>query len=326
MWFFGNSVARVHYFAAIALLNGVSMLGIDQQIALCGKGGEWHGRRPGQGLSCLGPCTCSADITGLGRLVFVWQQRMYHTNDELIAAMHGRQPRNGTIRIQRGDAVLVNMGLDDIVSLAKYASGKRRIRGGSAPTLAQYLARWQQALATEAPRLADAMSVAQNSGRAAFWRTSTPVCHEPTFRTHWGFLTGPRRHLPVPQRSSEVAASDPFNWTTVNDLLAHSDASVVEQLHARDVPVVDMAQIDRSVVPTLSGPSSVRVTTLCRQPLSLTHPRAAARFACRCSAYKGDHTNLHPDPRLAFEQVKQMFLQMSASCMKRGMQLASHNK
>ena len=372
LWFFGNSVARVHYFAALALLNGEDSKGIDEQIALCGKGGEWRGRRPGQGLSCLGPCMCSSDIAGgRGRLVFVWQQRMYHPTDELARALSSSASdignrRNGTaIRIEAGDAVIVNIGLDDIVSLAKYASGKRRAkerhRDGSAWTLVDYLQKWQAELANNAPGLASGMAAAWRQRRAAFWRTSTPVCHAPAYRTHWGLLTGPRALLsdssdgqaaaslsnatlqqghraPASTSRSRSGISSSISgreaWavesTTVNDLLAHSDASVAEEMQARRVPILEIAHIDRSAVVSAAGtscgiaPAAARAPAApAAEPAASTASASAAagstaasstRFACRCSGYNADHTNLHPNPQVALEQVRQMLAAMSTEC------------
>ena len=61
IWFLGNSVSRIHYFAALALLNGDAAASIDEQVTLCGRGGAWGGRRPGQGSAA-----CAQAIAGLG--------------------------------------------------------------------------------------------------------------------------------------------------------------------------------------------------------------------------------------------------------------------
>lgn len=400
LWMVGNSVMRMHFFAALALLNGDTFVGIDEQIKQCGRGGESRGRRPGQGLSCLGPCRCSADIDGgRGRVVFVWQQRLFHMGDEFVLALNragtggsstslrrgapGTRGENATpamkrlagLQIQPGDAVIANMGLDDIVTLAKYSFGKRRPKptdrhaDGSAWTLTDYLERWRQSVADGAPALATSMAAAWQSGRAAFWRSSTPVCHAPGYRTHWGMLTGPRAHLPQPSISSSGDSDAPSTQgggpahgpapplleesTTVNDLLAHSDASVAESMTARGVPALDLTAIDRAAATRVqtalaaqalqtpradgkgqtaqgdgqiaghqasSGPE-IRETpgTPCDLPGldSGDRSRGATRFACRCAGYQADPTHLHPHPAVAAEQVRQMLKSMAFTCAAR---------
>ena len=121
LWFVGNSVSRIHFFAALAMLSGErEQKSISDQIDLCGRGGEWRGRRPGQGVSCLGPCSCSATVPGGGRLAFVWQQRTF---DRVIGpALLGRV---GSIPIRAGDVVFLNAGLDNVVDMAKRSYTKK---------------------------------------------------------------------------------------------------------------------------------------------------------------------------------------------------------
>lgn len=111
IWFVGNSVSRIHFFAALASLSGDGeQKSLAEQINMCGRGGEWRGRRPGQGTSCLGPCSCSAVLPGGGRLSFVWQQRTF---DKVIGpALLGEV---ASIPIRAGDVVFINAGLDNVV-------------------------------------------------------------------------------------------------------------------------------------------------------------------------------------------------------------------
>ena len=182
LWLLGNSVARIHYFAALSLLNGVAAKGIEEQIAMCGKGGEWRGRRPGQGQSCLGPCSCSESVAGGGRLVFMWQQRLYHHSDELMIALNSTAGTSkstsklrSALQIADGDAVLFNTGLDDVQSLAKRATGKRRAAALLNRSFADWKSGWRRSLEDSAPQVAAKMQAAWQRGRPTFWRTSTPV-------------------------------------------------------------------------------------------------------------------------------------------------------
>ena len=97
---------------------------IEEQQALCGKGGEWRGRRPGQGLSGLGPCSCSADVPGGGRLGFVWQQQVF--DPVLGSVLAGAYPK---IQTRPGDLLVLNAGLDPILDLFKRGFGKKKSRG-----------------------------------------------------------------------------------------------------------------------------------------------------------------------------------------------------
>ena len=192
LWFLGNSVSRIHFFAALAMLSGEGEpKQIEEQVRMCGKGGEWRGRRPGQGVSCLGPCACSATVPGGGRLAFVWQQRTF---DKMLGpALLGELALSG-LRVQAGDLVFFNAGLDNVVDCAKKAFTKKTkaIRLGQlvGDNLTRHAAtqkvKWNESLQEDAPRLARALAAAQHMGRRVFWRSSSPVCFEPDHKTNWG--------------------------------------------------------------------------------------------------------------------------------------------
>jgi hypothetical protein len=123
IWYVGNSVSRIHYFATLALLRGDGvMTSIDEQIAQCGRGGEWRGARPGQGTSCLGPCSCASNVSvndeghpyNVHTVGFVWQQRLF--DDALPSLLAGSFTQ---VPIRPGDLVVLNAGLDDLVHTAK---------------------------------------------------------------------------------------------------------------------------------------------------------------------------------------------------------------
>lgn len=309
LWFFGNSVSRIHYFALLALLSGGTAKSIEEQVAMCGRGGEWHGRRPGQGVSCLGPCSCFANVPG-GRLAFVWQQRLYHTADELITGLNGmRHHANATINIRRGDLILVNAGLDDVTQLAKRASGKKRTLGPDGKRLpanfTYFHARWLANLNSAAPRLAEAMTVAWRRGRPVFWRSSTPVCHTPN-HNQWGLPTGPG----LPEAN-------------VNDLLTRSDGRLRAEMVSRGVPVIDTEDIDREAIPpcpagtggATTATSSTTITTATTAIVSATTSTVStASSSCRCQGYLADHTNIHPAPLVASKQIRLMLRLMSDAC------------
>ena len=295
LWLFGNSVTRVHFFAALALLNGGRLKGIEEQKVLCGRGGESHGRRPGQGVSCLGPCSCSVQLSHGGFLTFVWHQRMHHPEDELVRALtrddhedSAPSSRNDTslrtLRIRAGDAVLINVGLDDIVQLSKKSFGKKRttVKGN----LSYFSALWRHgSLGIGAPRLAAAMAAARQRGRAVFWRSSTPICHPNSFITGWGLVSGPA----------------PGGNLSVNGLLAESDETVAVAMKRQRVPVIPIDEIDH-----VSASACTSRTATSSSQSSL----------CQCASYLSDHTRIHPDPGQAREQVVGLFRAMQASCKK----------
>ena len=330
LWLFGNSVARIHFFALVALLNGHTYKGIALQIEQCGRGGAWKGRRPGQGISCLGPCHCSEAIIGGGRIVFVWQQRLHHETDDLIRALDGKAKTGDAIRFLPGDVVIVNTGLDDVATMGKYISGKRRTRSqapfnqSSESSLAYWRQRWASSLELNAPALAAAMARCRDRfGVATFWRTSTPVCHGESYTTHWGLRAGkyvtavdvgtgaamPRtqsgaaeqtRAKHVKRIASEAAhetsnpmETDLHGLQTVNGLLAYGDGRVREHMEIFGVPVIDMELIDAAA-------------GLCFERASLP--------VCRCRGYHADMTNIHPDPELAHQQIRLLLNVVSDMC------------
>lgn len=267
IWFVGNSVMRVHFFATAALLGGagISNVSKDEQIAQCGKGGVWGGRRPGQGHSCQGPCTCSV-ATPRGRVAFVWQQKVFDAT--LPATLGGA---HASTSIAPGDFVFLNAGLDDAVNALKLAFSKkgRLVRGPRGEpgyytgNWTYFRQRWRDELAVAATSMARTLADARRRGVRAFWRSSTPLCQPPANRVTWGGLS----------------------TAEVNAMVNHSDALASRALSAAGLAPLDMRAADVQ----LNG---------CRRH----EGNETAVVGCRCRGYT-DSTRLHPGPELASRQV-----------------------
>eukprot|EP00966_Prymnesium_polylepis_P004721 108594-Prymnesium_polylepis.1 len=70
-----------------------------------------------------------------------------------------------------------------------------------------------------------------------------------------------------------------------------------------------MEQVDRAAIPRCNAPDSAAQ----RQPLADGTGDPGA-FGCRCRGYLADHTNIHPSPAVAGEQIRELFRQMSVTC------------
>ena len=315
IWFMGNSVSRIHFFAALAMLSGEGeQKSLSDQIQMCGRGGEWKGRRPGQGVSCLGPCACSATLPGGGRLAFVWQQRTF---DKVIGpALRGEIGLDGNT-IKAFDIVFVNVGLDNVVDTAKKSYTKKNVAIRMGQLTGENLTRhaasvkqlWNESVQADSVRLAEALSLAQQAGRRVVWRTSSPVCFQPEYVTNWGMAT-----------------------RTVNAMVAFSDAVVTAAVVARAVPVFDLLRFDHELLcggiasggrddghgggaghgrgdhghdsgGHDSGGQGNALSAADRDP---DESSAAAVTACRCLGYGMDSTRLHPAPATATWQVERM--------------------
>ena len=283
LWFFGNSVTRIHFFAAHALLStqelsrgAVSNVSILDQITHCGKGGEWKGRRPGQGMSCVGPCSCSLEVPGRAgwRLQFVWQQ---NTFDETLAkVLVGEYPR---LPVAAGDMVIMSTGLDGVIETLKRAYTHKKTTGIDANgqpcrfrgNFSDFEARWRHTTQAAAPRLARAMLAAWRAGRRVFWRSSTPSC------------------------SSSIRGGDIFSPRVVNSMLAQYDAVLTAALTSLGAPVLDLRAIDMGVNDCDAREDDEAVNR------------------CRCKGYL-DKTGLHPGPQLAGRQVARLLAATDSRC------------
>lgn len=297
LWFLGNSVSRIHLFAALALLSKqqASTVSVDDQITQCGRGGEWKGRRPGQGLSCLGPCSCSDVAPGSNvKVVFVWQQRAW--DETLDSALSGGRFSPKTAPIAQGDIVLMSSGLDSVYSVfkktltAKKAFGLdgRAIRGN----YSFFAEQWRTALAKDAERLAASVATAWRGGRRVFWRSNTLDCY-PTNRTRPEFAAGLRPGTPGRSMMDSLGFASLSSW--MNSLLAEHDNTVRVALERQGLPVLDMREIELEV----NGCTA--------------HGDDASVSACRCEGYL-DKSKLHPDPLRASRQVAKLLARMDEYC------------
>ena len=146
LWFLGNSVSRIHAFAAAAMLSNGRAIGREEQKILCGAGGSFGGSRPGQG-KCYGACGCMVPNTQ-PKIGFIWQQRYF---DEQLRNILLGKDEHYTIR--EGDTVILNMGLDDI--------GPNR---------------WRESILNEAPNLVQTIEDASAAGRRVLFRYTTLLC------------------------------------------------------------------------------------------------------------------------------------------------------
>lgn len=287
LWFFGNSVTRIHFFAAHAILSSqgrrthglASNVSLIDQILHCGKGGEWHGKRPGQGTSCLGPCSCSLDVPGrssIRRLQFVWQQKTF---DNILAqALVGNYSK---LPVRAGDMVVINTGLDGAFEVLKRSFTHKKTWGiGAHGQLCEFKGnysyfegRWRRELRVNAQRLAQSMLAAWRVGRRVFWRTSTPACFNSSSRTQFGAKT----HL--------------------NPMLAENDAAMSATLRSLGAPVLDLRAIDVDI----NSCKAWRDQSL------------EAENNCRCQGYL-DLTGLHPGPQLAARQIARLLAATDEHC------------
>ena len=150
LWFLGNSVSRIHAFAAAAMLSkgNVTIVSRQDQKILCGAGGSFGGSRPGQG-KCYGTCGCMVPNTQ-PKIGFIWQQRYFDM--QLRNILLGKDEH---YIIREGDTVILNMGLDDI---------------NIGPN------RWRESIVTEAPNLVQTIEDASASGRRVVFRYTTLLC------------------------------------------------------------------------------------------------------------------------------------------------------
>ena len=291
VWFIGNSVTRHHFFAAIALLKSRDPSAVDfvedrkQQIQVCGRGGQWKGHRPGQGL-CYGPCSCSQTLPwmdGLSfvRLVFVWQQKNFdgYLSDLLVDAAARRKYALLEGSPGPGDLVLVNVGLDGVADTLKRGLTNKRlsraeVREGPR-NLTRFLKRWRDQLPSQAANLAAAMQNAQRAKMRVIFRATSAICPTAKEPDQWG-------HVPI---------------STVNGYLAESDLTFRAAFAQRSVPFFDMlgADVEDGCKDAVRVTASVRanrntsIACACRNyadSLHPTGPRGArqlaelARFAC----------------------------------------------
>jgi hypothetical protein len=285
LWIFGNSVSRIHLFAAHAILrsqeqshDGVSNVSILDQVTLCGKGGEWHGKRPGQGTTCDGPCSCSLEVPGRRlRLRFVWQQKTY---DKVLAqALVGNYSK---LPVQAGDTVLINTGLDGAIEVLKRSFTRKKTWGVTdrgklcefRGNFSFFEGRWRRELAANARLLSQAILAAWKTGRRVFWRTSTRSC------------------------SNDTSRNQIFSSRKINQMLEENDAQMTATLQSFGIPVVDMLAIDRDLngCPKRPGEDS-----------------EALRY-CRCRGFL-DHTGFHPGPQLASRQIARLLSATDSHCL-----------
>ena len=287
LWFFGNSVSRIQFFAVHAILtsqgrqsNGVaSNVSLLEQVENCGRGGEWHGKRPGQGTTCHGPCSCSLDVPGhpsLQRLQFVWQQKTF--DNTLAQALIGNY---SNLPVRAHDIVIINTGLDVALDVLRRSFTHKKTWGvNSIGRLCEFKGnytyfegRWRRDLHANARRLAHAMLSAWRVERRVFWRTSTPACYN----------------------KSKLSAFDAHSH--VNPMLAENDAIVSKILRSLGAPVLDIRGIDLEI----NGCNTWRAGGVENE----NH--------CRCQSYV-DHTGLHPGPQLAARQVARLLTATDAQC------------
>ena len=150
--------------------------------------------------------------------------------------------------------------------------------------------RWNQSAHTDAADLAAAVAAARRKGRRVYWRTSSPICFEPTFVTNWGMATH-----------------------ELNAMLRYSDRLVSTAMRARSVPTISLRAIDRDVLrcgraAASSGGGALELSLRQLQP----EKNETAMTACRCQGYGMDSTHLHPAPATAAAQVERLL--RAASC------------
>lgn len=305
LWLIGNSVSRIHFFAALALLNDghSSNVTIPEQITQCGKGGDWKGRRPGQGTSCLGPCSCSDKVPGLDmKVVFVWQQQVWDRT--LHSSLTGGQFSPNQSPIRPGDVVLLNSGMEAVSVVFKRAYGGKKYIGADGRVInikgnySFFAAIWRQALARESEQLAESVAAAWRGGRRVFWRTSTPDCH-PSTRSE--FVPHLKPGKPAWEAMTSLGFQSVSQWW--NSMVRESDSTVREALTRRGLPVLDMVEVDKEA-------------NRCRERLANARNSEEALLACRCDGFV-DHTWYHPGPLLASRQVALLLALTDASCSAR---------
>lgn len=284
IWFFGNSVSRIHSFATQSMLNfadgRASNTTILEQVAQCGKGGDWKGRRPGQGLTCNGPCTCTLQVPSRAlRITFVWQLNTF--DDTLAKALTGRDSR---LRILPGDIVFLSSGLELILDVVKRSFTSKKSRGADGQLIhgnfSYFTAQWRSRLETDARSLAATVESAWHSGRRVFWRTSTPDCSD--------------ANASFARNAPSSVAQIPSRSRYMNDMLAQNDGVVRAALEERGLPVLDLSIIDQA----LNGCHGMSDLILAK---------------CRCTGFL-DHTGLHPGPSLASRQVSRLLGSADAQC------------
>ena len=302
LWLIGNSVSRIHFFAALAMLSGSTSSNVTvlDQITQCGRGGEWKGRRPGQGVSCLGPCSCSDQVPGLNMsVVFVWQQQVWDRT--LHSSLLGAQFSAGQSPIAPGDVVLLNGGMDAVSILFKRAFAGKKFFGSDGRTVKGnytfFASKWRQTLASESEQLATSIAAAWHTGRRVFWRTTTPDCY-PRNATRPEFAVALQPGKPAWAAMALSHYSSLSQW--YNALINESDATVRAALRRHGLPVLDMVDVDIAVNGCREGLGSVR--------------RDEDVLRCRCNGYV-DRTWLHPGPMLASRQVAQLLQVTNDHCM-----------
>ena len=147
--------------------------------------------------------------------------------------------------------------------------------------------RWNQSVHADAADLAAVVAAAQRKGRRVFWRTSSPICFEPSFVTNWGMATH-----------------------ELNAMLRYSDRLVSAAMRSRSVPTISLRSLDRDILrcgraAALSDRGSPELR---QQP----ERNETAMTACRCQGYSMDSTHLHPAPATAAAQVERLL--RAASC------------
>ena len=164
VWFFGNSVVRMWYFALQSLLTGGTIPTRKQQMRMCGRGGKRKGTRPGH-PPCPGPCSCAASHKNV-RLAMVWYQEL--EDADVREVLLGRKavtpvedpehaaPVAGTrgAWVGANDVVFMQTGFDDVVS------------GGS----------WENRVRAGAPQAAGAAHQMRQNGVQVLWVLVTHVC------------------------------------------------------------------------------------------------------------------------------------------------------
>ena len=110
LWFLGNSVSRIHAFVAGMILSDGEVPGIsrEKQKQICGRGGKYGGTRESQG-NCNGVCGCIISKKSQPKVGFIWQQRI--SDAQLRKVLLGSDE---TYKVQQGDIIVLNVGLDDI--------------------------------------------------------------------------------------------------------------------------------------------------------------------------------------------------------------------
>ena len=119
-----------------------------------------------------------------------------------------------------------------------------------------------------------ALQTAALHGRRVVWRTSSPVCFEPSFVTNWGLAT-----------------------REVNRMLRYSDAITTAEVRRRgSVPIFDLRAADLDLCAGSAGGAAQ----------SVDGANEAAATACACTGYVMDQTKLHPAPATATAHVERM--------------------